>query len=80
MTTIKENFAEGGKNMAPSGATGTPTLAQTLRDIADDFTGIKVGQVTSADATDLATCITLVNEIKALINTADAHTLLTQKG
>lgn len=41
MTTIKTNFGEGGANLAPGGAAGTPDLATTLRDEADDFDTLK---------------------------------------
>ncbi len=38
MTTIRTNFGEGGQNLAPN-ASGAPSLADTLRDVADDFSG-----------------------------------------
>lgn len=66
MTAISTRFGEGGANLTPSGQ-GKPTLAQTLRDIADDL-GDRSG-IVSADASDLGTAITLVNEIKAALNT-----------
>lgn len=80
MTTIKTTFGEGGKNLAPRGSTGLPTLAETLRDIADDLAGIKSGEATSPDATDLATAITLVNELKGIVNALYAYTVKTVKG
>lgn len=40
MATIKQNFGEGGANLTPAGQ-GEPTLAQTLRDIADDLAMLK---------------------------------------
>ncbi|MCP4573224.1 MAG: hypothetical protein GY838_12795 [bacterium] len=36
MTAIPTTFGSGGANLAPGGAAGTPTLADTLREIADD--------------------------------------------
>jgi len=37
MSTIKTDFGEGGANLAPGGAAGSPDLATALRDGADDF-------------------------------------------
>jgi hypothetical protein len=37
MTAIPTTFGSGGANLAPGGAAGTPTLATTLREIADDL-------------------------------------------
>lgn len=42
MTTIKKDFGQGGANLAPNAAGGGPSLAQTLRDEADDFDTLKV--------------------------------------
>lgn len=41
MSTIKTNFGAGGANLAPGGVQGTPTLADALRDAADDFTELR---------------------------------------
>lgn len=41
MATIKTTFGEGGANVAPKGAQGTPDLATVLRDIADDLAMLK---------------------------------------
>ncbi len=40
MATIPENFGSGGANLTPKGQ-GSPTLAQALRDIADDLAMLK---------------------------------------
>jgi len=80
MAEIKTNFGFGGANVVPSGAQGKPTLAQALRDIADDLANLQVAEITSPDATDLATALTLVNEIKGALNTVAGETLLTTKG
>jgi len=79
MSAIKETFGEGGANVVPSSG-GEPSLASALRDIADDLSKQQTATIASADATDLATAITLVNEIKAALNAASANTLLTTKG
>ncbi len=118
MTTIKIGFGEGGQNLVPV-AGGDPTVAETFRDVADDFTVLRTqfialltkldselgleeivelandikakydahriltgtvhenadstNDVTAADATDLATANTLVNDIKAQLNAHNAE-------
>jgi hypothetical protein len=79
MAAIKENFGHGGANMVPSGAQGEPTAALALRDIADDLASLKGALIASPDATDLATAITLVNEIKGMLNAVFGTTLKTTK-
>lgn len=37
MATITKEFGQGGANLAPGGGAGAPSLADALRDIADDF-------------------------------------------
>jgi len=68
MAQINKNFGEGGANLTPDGANGVASLADVLRDIADDL-GDRSG-ITSPDASDLGTAITLLNEIKAALNVA----------
>jgi len=41
MAAIRTDFGQGGANLAPGGASGTPDLATTLRDIADDLATFK---------------------------------------
>ena len=41
MSTITENFGTGGANLTPANSSGDPSLAQALRDVADDFTEIR---------------------------------------
>ena len=57
-----------------------PTLADAMRDVADDLANSRPATIASADASDLATAQTLVNEIKAALNAATGTTLLTTKG
>lgn len=66
MAAIGVNFGSGGTGLNPNGSTGAPSLASALRDIADDLAD-RSG-IASPDASDLATAITLVNEIKAALN------------
>jgi hypothetical protein len=80
MTTINEDFGAGGANLTPLKGHGEPTLAQSLRDIADDLDGLQVATIASPDATDLATVITLANEMKGALNTLAAVVLKTIKG
>lgn len=37
MSAIPTNFGQGGANLAPGGASGSPDLATALREGADDF-------------------------------------------
>lgn len=80
MATITTRFGSGGANLAPGGNQGQPSLATALRDIADDLAQVEATAIASADASDLATAITLVNEIKAALNVIAGGTLLTIKG
>lgn len=41
MANITTSFGVGGANLAPGGSAGSPDLATTLRDIADDLQTIK---------------------------------------
>ena len=41
MAAIKESFGEGGANLAPGGAAGSPDLATALRDMADDLAALR---------------------------------------
>jgi len=40
MAEIKANFGEGGTNLTPAGQ-GSPTLAEVLRDVADDLSAVQ---------------------------------------
>lgn len=79
MAAITIHFGKGGVNLQPGH--GDPSLATAMRDVADDFTGLQVADIVSADATDLAEALTLVNEIKGALNVVapSGHTLLTTK-
>lgn len=79
MATIPKDFGSGGSGVPPAGS-ATPSLKDILFDIADDLADGKAATIASPDATDLATAITLVNEIKAALNAVDAKTVRTQKG
>lgn len=79
MAAISEKFGSGGTNLTPGGAAGTPSLATALRDIADDLANGKAATIASTDAVDLASALTLINEIKAALNTVDGVSLLTTK-
>lgn len=45
MATILPNFGTGGANLTPTRASGTPSLAEALRDIADDLTALRASVV-----------------------------------
>lgn len=54
--TIKADFGDGGAQLTPGGAAGTPTLATILRGIADDLTNRStVAAAISANITETLT-------------------------
>lgn len=89
MTAIPENFGEGGANLAPQGAAGEPTLAVTLREIADDLDGLQIPAITSPDPLPAAganptkaeydASVAVLVEIKTKLNAIAAATLKTTK-
>ena len=79
MSAISKKFGSGGSNLAPGGSQGVPDLATALREVADDLDTLQIPTVTSPDASDLATAITLVNEIKTKLNVIAAATIKTTK-
>lgn len=44
MSEIKTNFGSGGANLTPAGSSGEPSLAEALRDVADDLADIGGGK------------------------------------
>lgn len=96
MATIKVDFGEGGANLTPTGSAGEPTLAEALRDVADDLgdaigtdpgsmTAPTAGNGSGADGTTFsgAQCDQLradVAAINAILATMSAVTLKTIKG
>ncbi len=82
MAVINDRFGSGGANLAPGGSAGKPSLAEALRDIADDLADLQLPTITTPDAS--ATYGTneqaLLNEIKAAINALAAASLRTTKG
>ncbi len=81
MAAISQRFGSGGANLAPGGSSGKPSLAEALRDVADDLAGLKPSAVIAADAG--ATYGTgeqaLLNELKAKVNALAAVVLKTTK-
>lgn len=75
MATIKTTFGKGTLNSDAS-----PPIATVIRDIADDIAGTSAASPVTANsavtavvnATDLASALTLVNDIKAKYNAAVA--------
>jgi hypothetical protein len=80
MAVIKENFGEGGANMTPNDSAGDPSLAVVLLEIADDVEGLQPAAIVAADAADLGSAITLVNEIKAKFNSTANYAVKTVRG
>ena len=79
MSVIPINFGTGGSGVPPAGSS-SPSLKDILFDVADDLADGKAALIASDDATDLATAITLVNEIKAALNAVYSSTIRTTKG
>jgi hypothetical protein len=64
MPTIDDNHFNGGINMVPGHSRPGDDLAAIIRAIITDVDHT----IASADAVDLATALTLVNEIKVALN------------
>ena len=81
MAAISERFGSGGANLAPGGSAGSPSLAEVLRDIADDLAALSPSAVTAADAaaTYGANEQALLNELKAKVDALAAAVLKTTK-
>lgn len=90
MAKIKKDFGEGGANTVPGGSGGEPTLAESLRDVADDLESLQPAVVAHADAAHAAganptkaefdALVDLVNEMKASVNAPAGATIKTTKG
>jgi hypothetical protein len=86
---ISKRFGSGGANVAPGGGAGTPTLADALREIADDLSALKLAAVAAPAAAPAAgaaptqaefdAVVTLVNELRDKVNAIAAVTLKTTK-
>jgi hypothetical protein len=78
MAAISKRFGSGGANLTPA---SKPSLADALRDIADDLAALKPTTVAAADAgaTYGAAEQALLNELKAKVNALAAIVLKTTK-
>lgn len=76
MATINEEFGTGGANLSPQDAHGAPSLATTLRDIADDLEAIRDAFVGLTAKLDADAGVTDVD----YASTLDPAALLTIKG
>jgi hypothetical protein len=73
MQTIdRTRYNLGGAGQGSGKNAGNPQLNSVLAAVADDLLGQRNVAIASANATDLATAITLVNEIKAALNRTSA--------
>ena len=81
MAAISKRFGSGGANLPPGGSAGKPTLADALRDVADDLAALKPTPVAAADAGAAygAAEQALINELKAKVNALAAAVLKTTK-
>ena len=84
MAAISTRFGSGGSGLTPGGASGSPSLATVLRDIADDLDGLQVAapagdDVATVDLADAGAAWdgdaqALVNGLKASVNALVAAT------
>jgi hypothetical protein len=78
MAAIKTDFGTGGSNLTPGGSSGSPSLAEALRDVADDLAALKPAAPTAVtvgadiaaftdppSAAEMALLRTFVNALKA---------------
>ena len=81
MAAIPKRFGSGGASLSPGGSAGSPSLADALRDIADDLSALKLSPVSSPDAGASygANEQALLNELKAKVDALAAVTLKTTK-
>jgi hypothetical protein len=68
---IHDDYAEGGAGVGTK-TTRHPGIKDVIHGLIDDIAAGSVATIASPDAVDLATAITLVNEIKAALNAAGA--------
>jgi hypothetical protein len=82
MAKITRRFGSGGANLTPAGSAGQPSLADALRDVADDLAALKPAPIEAADASPAygAAEQALLNQIKARVNTLATVLLRTTKG
>ncbi len=71
-TKVRDDYGEGGAGLnGPGAATALHRpISEVLRGLIDDDDAALPATIASADASDLASAITLVNEIKASLNAA----------
>ena len=81
MAKITPRFGSGGANLVPGGAAGQPTLAEALRDLADDLNALKPLTVVAVDASAAYGPAeqALLNQLKARVNAMAAVILKTTK-
>lgn len=81
MPAISPRFGSGGANLVPGGSSGSPSLAEALRGVADDLAALKPSAVVAADASATygAGEQALLNELKAKVNALAAAVLTTTK-
>ncbi len=79
MSAIPERFGSGGGNISPDQGSRDGNIATALRDIADDLAVVQSPVIASPDATDLPSAITLLNEIKGVLNVIAGTAIKTTK-
>ena len=79
MILIRSDYGEGGAGIGATKSAQHERIALVLRGLVDNDTLRTPAEITSPDATDLATTQTLVNEIKAALNAASGAELAVGK-
>jgi hypothetical protein len=78
MAQIPKNLGSGGFGLYPnSGSKKADPLLEILQGIGADLGTLTPATIVSADASDLGTAITLVNEIKGALNAVSGAGLVT---
>lgn len=82
MAKITRRFGSAGANLTPTGSAGQPSLADALRDVADDLAGLKPAPIDAADAGPAYGPgeQALLNQLKARVNALAGVVLRTTKG
>jgi hypothetical protein len=81
MARISTRFGSGGANLTPGGAAGQPSLADSLRDVADDLAALRPAKINAADASAAYGPAEqqLLNQLKTVVNALAAVVLKTTK-
>lgn len=79
MSAIKIDHFAGGRNLNAGHGKPEDHLAQALRDVADDLAAVQSPTITAIAATDLASVLTLANELRTNAIANEAVVIKTTK-